>query len=677
MKHNFAAILFFFLLFSETRFCAAQQVLNYDWLYTYIPFHGTYGTRMIPDDAGNTYIIVNNTNSYRDTIHGKSIKSNAYISRLLKIDPSGALIWERIIQPERNKERKNEGAQPYLIDVVITPKGDVLVIGNISGRIVFPSGKDSITKGCLLERERIYDGMKGFMLSYSESGKLNWINELSYLEQSDRIGFNAKGDLFLKVTYNRTLRIGNKSIDPVENEWHSPFHYSLLQLDLKGNFKRTLFRWEEIPWKSDDKTYNRIENFDFTFDKKDNLVLYGLFVGSIRLSPALTLYCTHKYNDSKALFIAKYSPDLKLLWQKKIGGRGSAARMVKPVFNRENDVYFAGSFHTECFISDGSSQSILYESKTSHSGTGFFYGKMNEQGDLQFSKFRLQPQDYTEVNVQALILDDVGNAHILGSYNDSLQFAANGLVLFPGKTCETKTFDYEGKNLEYTYCQYQSCFYYSVWREDTLIHLQNLAEFKGYSHQQLTKSAFIRGNKLIFSGEYGLYEAYVESEKGKIIIPSTKIGGGLLLAQVNLPILNADTINEKSDSIASSQAFKVPSNDSLNLSRIDENRQAENLLHRKDSISLAIQEIENEKQVLSVFPNPFVNEFTLNVKHPLKDVELRLYNASGQLIQNQMIETIGESEPLKLEFSHLADGSYFLVVKAVNFKQIVSLVRIN
>lgn len=675
MKHKFAAILF--LLFSGASYCLAQKRLQYDWLYSYVPFHGTYGTRMVPDGAGNTYIIVNNTNSYRDTIHGKSMNSNAYISRLLKIDKSGTLIWERIIQPERNKERKNEGAQPYLLDLAVSPKGDVLLIGNISGRVVFPSGKDSITKGCLMQRENIYDCMKGFILSYSESGKLNWINDLSYLEHSDRIGFNAKGELFLKVTYNRTLRIGNKSIDPVESEWRSPYHYSLLQLDLKGNFKRVLIRWEEIPWKSDSIPANRIENFDFTFDKKDNLIVYGQFAGSIRLSHAVTLYCKNKYYDSRALFVAKYSPDLKLLWQKKIGGRGtnSGSKLVKPAFNKKNEMYFAGSFHTECVISDGNSQSIPYEFKSCRSGAGFFYGKLNEQGDLQFVKYRLQPHDYTEVGVQAILLDDAGNTHILGSYNDSLQFAANGLVMFPGKKCETKTFDYEGKNLSYTHCEYQTCFYYSVWREDSLIHLQNLAEFKGYSHQQLAKSAFIKDNKLIFCGEYGLYEAYVESENGKLIVPPSKIGGGLLLAQVNLPNLDKDSIGEKSDSLT--MAVNMEPDSLPNLNRIDENQLAENLLHQMDSLRPSKRETKNEKQMLKVYPNPFVAEFTLSVSQTLAEVELGLYDAAGQLIHSQMTEIIRVSEPLTLAFNNLAEGKYFLQVKAVNFKQILPLVHVN
>jgi len=644
------------------------QELFYDWCYTMRPYYGVNSTGMVSDNVGNSYVIEGNSAYVNDTINGSKETSRGYVGRILKIDTGGKLVWERVIRPVVDaKNPYFSNGMIYLIDIELSSDGNLIVIGNLDGKAVFPSEKKEVSYGNEKDPSNVYNGLSGFIASYDSSGELIWLTETSYLNIYDRIHRNHAGKLFLKTTYDADLTIGKQLVQKVLTDRSGPKHYSILELSSNGKYKKTAFHWEEIPCTDAILPTNHLENFDITFDKKDNMILYGQCVGTLELSESTKINCNQRYYDARAAFIAKYSPQGELLWQKKIGGRGSFYKVVDPVFNENNELYFAGTFTTDCIISDGAIQSVPGNYKRSRSGASFMYGKISETGELLFVKYRMQPHEFTHVDVAAMAIDKLGNVHITGDYNDSLQFGTANRFLFPGTKTTVDTFRYEGRLLSSTHVEYKTCFYYSVWNEDSLLHLQNLADYEGYGYGTLVESMFITDNQLVFCGKHASYATYVHQREGKTkLLESGK--GSLILAKVSLPVFK-----EALDTVSDTPVETIPI---ASLPTVTKHDIAVDNPEKNTSAQPAfVQNVMPLK--VRVFPNPFTNEISILPGRNEENVLIELREAQGRLIYSQQIDQLTQSEPHKLIFDQLAAGDYFLEVSTARAKQHIHLIRVN
>lgn len=88
----------------------------------------------------------------------------------------------------------------------------------------------------------------------------------------------------------------------------------------------------------------------------------------------------------------------------------------------------------------------------------------------------------------------------------------------------------------------------------------------------------------------------------------------------------------------------------------------------------ALLEPENE---IKVYPVPASsNIITLSIKNPVeKTMALRLYNATGQLISQQQINTPGRNEEIQINISKLSAGVYLLRIDAGNLKTTRHIVK--
>ena len=73
--------------------------------------------------------------------------------------------------------------------------------------------------------------------------------------------------------------------------------------------------------------------------------------------------------------------------------------------------------------------------------------------------------------------------------------------------------------------------------------------------------------------------------------------------------------------------------------------------------TLAIK--DNSLNELSIYPNPVVNELTINLPSNIKNADVRIVDVTGRTISNNNV-TINNN---KLDVSHLAQGVYIVEIK--------------
>jgi hypothetical protein len=75
-------------------------------------------------------------------------------------------------------------------------------------------------------------------------------------------------------------------------------------------------------------------------------------------------------------------------------------------------------------------------------------------------------------------------------------------------------------------------------------------------------------------------------------------------------------------------------------------------------VTIAVDDINDELVLLSLYPNPAYSSINLGVNRQLIDVSMELYNIQGQLIRQRSWKTIEHQE--KIDVSNLNTGVYYL-----------------
>jgi hypothetical protein len=80
-------------------------------------------------------------------------------------------------------------------------------------------------------------------------------------------------------------------------------------------------------------------------------------------------------------------------------------------------------------------------------------------------------------------------------------------------------------------------------------------------------------------------------------------------------------------------------------------------------------------EVLSLFPNPAHNILTVNSSSTLNDGSLRLYSATGKLIQQYSFDNWLEGEQQQLDIAQLPAGLYLLQLQTKEQLQTLKLMK--
>ncbi|HHH50085.1 MAG TPA: T9SS type A sorting domain-containing protein, partial [Saprospiraceae bacterium] len=72
---------------------------------------------------------------------------------------------------------------------------------------------------------------------------------------------------------------------------------------------------------------------------------------------------------------------------------------------------------------------------------------------------------------------------------------------------------------------------------------------------------------------------------------------------------------------------------------------------------------DNHTQNVRLFPNPFIDNTTFEIKNLAGDVNLEIYNISGQLLHVIKLLNLSDYELKTIKFSHLSQGLYIYKIK--------------
>jgi aminopeptidase N len=97
----------------------------------------------------------------------------------------------------------------------------------------------------------------------------------------------------------------------------------------------------------------------------------------------------------------------------------------------------------------------------------------------------------------------------------------------------------------------------------------------------------------------------------------------------------------------------------------------------RNNVSIKEPALTGSINEIKVYPVPTTStNVTLSIKNPIeKTMKLRIFNAAGQLISQQQIETPGRDEEIQINLSKLSAGVYLLRIDAGNFKTTRHIVK--
>jgi hypothetical protein len=671
------SILIFLFICSNIN---AQSVVDVDWAFTFSPRLRAGEKKLVTDQKGNLFSLCNFHPSQGDKIE-KQVLSLDYcrsVGIIIKLNPKGKLDWHRLIKPECKNGINNSGV--FLVDIATTSEGDIIVIGGSTGRTYFPSIQDTISKNG--NEGSNDDFRKYFMLKYSSKGELMWYKDVSNINQFDQVLCNEKDEIYLKTGYRRSFKFDNKVIDPISDEYTGSEIKikAIFKFNKDGEFITIQNRWNQAKGNNTLLELTRIEQLDILLDKKDNLVIYGQYSGTLKLSEKVTLKCNVPHYDYKAGFIGKYDKRNKLLWQKKLGGRWGGARMVKPAFNSKNDIYMAGTYTEECIFSDGIN--VVNKSKPAPAQTNpkcFFYAKLTENGGLSFIKHHSFKRAYNYCRISSICIDTNGYTHMFGVYNDSLQFSKETSLIFPG----SHTYTIGRSATEHT--RNNVGFYYAVWFEDSIVHLQDLV--KGWGACSLANNSYVIGNDIVFGGEYNTKTELI-GRKRNTVLNNTHTFNGMLVCKIK----NAfkDEPQRENDSVID---YLSSVNELLDCSVMNADTTYSSIwtsygISEETEVILQQPIVDNWYQeelncgidldsvAVKAYPNPFIEHLNMEGFGLKGEVQIVLLSDLGKLIYTQMLMCDG-GFLYTMDLSQLSAGKYYVLITQNGFKKAIPVVKMN
>lgn len=147
-------------------------------------------------------------------------------------------------------------------------------------------------------------------------------------------------------------------------------------------------------------------------DNESNVYLAGSYPNS-EFEPADLYEAFFGYDD---IYLAKYSASGELIWEKKLGSRGTDV-VHGMAIDRQSNIYLTGSSSGEINFGD-----ILL---TSNGYREVFVAKMTKQGDFVWAS---RPGgDYARTGL-SIVVDSMDNVYVAGFFSDSAMFGTSSVV---------------------------------------------------------------------------------------------------------------------------------------------------------------------------------------------------------------------------------------------------------
>lgn len=619
---------------------AYTQTTKAKWSFIADGYNTTDLADLVVDEKGNSYLGLNYSMELKVPELKKTFTYGKHVSRaIIKLDKKGKALWGLDF----------ESAYDGRINSMATaPNGDVVVAGFFDGVGTFPSLKGNVIK---LGREKLkgeyHQPQFLFIARYSPKGECLWVKAFSQsFGQTGDVKVNSKDEIYWSFYHAGTLKENNYVLDSINGSKNKKNRISIYKLNKEGKLLK------KIPIDYQEKNWDSSKPPALQIDKQDNLLMFGVFKGSIKFTEKDSL-TNDGYYDSQDSYIVKYTSADSLLWKVQFGGRNHQS-INSVITNDKGKILVTGEFSYECVISKNVSP--LNKTKFNHTASkSFFYCSFLPNGETEFTYFYKNKSYGNGCSGQNIEVDQNGLTYIAGNFKDTLNF--------------------DNPNIPSIHTKENSSFS-SVWKGDSLISLQkDIQSNRSWSSIQKT---VIKNNQLYSSGiYYGKTELITPSGK-KFDFSFKDYGRSTFLYASSLPIVNEELETEIKDLLVVNNHLE---NIEPMIACTDPTKTDSTTWHRitRDSIETISApcgiQLENVKAIL--YPNPTDQFTTLKIKGITGKIEVNIISENGQLLYSQQVIDIENQEQLDFDLGTIAPGTYFFLVKQNSFKKVLRLIKTN
>lgn len=248
---------------------------------------------------------------------------------LCKYSPSGQLIWARAIGGSGNDEAHS---------VVLDEDDNIWITGTFESTADFNPGAGTSNLVSLGARDI-------FLAKYDNNGNYLWAGAVGGTgdDVANKIARHPlTGDVWICGGFESTADFdpGN-NVYPLSSNGAKDIFYA------RYNTSGTLIGARRVQGSGNDLATG------LAFDKAGNLLLCGIFIGSIDFNPTGTAYVLASNNNSNDGFVAKYDLSATLLWAKPIGGKTNSDYAINVKSDTFNNVIVCGYFADSCSFAQG------------------------------------------------------------------------------------------------------------------------------------------------------------------------------------------------------------------------------------------------------------------------------------------------------------------------------------
>ncbi len=325
-----------FLMSVQTLF--SQNIAAYDWA----KLIGTNGGDDITwditsDAAGNVYITGKFAGDSTDfdpgvgeTFLTSAGKDDIFLA---KYTNTGQLVWAKAIGTEENDEGRS---------LVLDEDGNIWITGTFGGTGDFDPGSGVQNLSSAGYRDI-------FLAKYDNNGNYLWAGAMGGAEDdvANKIACHpTTGDIWICGGFE-----GSADFDP------SATIYGLTAMAGKDifyaryNTAGSLIGARRLQGNSNDQAMS------ISFDTDGNMLLCGVFVGTINFNPTGTAFNLASNSGSNDGFVAKYDLTANLLWARPLGGKTNTDYAINVTSDKDDNVIVCGYFADTCEFVQGTGAS--------------------------------------------------------------------------------------------------------------------------------------------------------------------------------------------------------------------------------------------------------------------------------------------------------------------------------
>jgi hypothetical protein len=322
------------LLIVSVHTAFSQNILAYDWAKLIGTNGGDDLTRDITSDAaGNVYVTGKFVGDTMDLDPGPgevlAISAGSDDIFLCKFMSNGQLEWGRAIGGSGSDESRS---------LVLDEDGNIWITGTFNGTVDFDPGNGVENLSSLGSRDI-------FLAKYDQDGDYLWAGAMggSGDDVANKIARHPiTGDVWICGGFE-----GTADFDP------SGTNYPLISMAAKDifyaryNVSGGLIGARRIQGSANDQAMS------ISFDTDGNMLLCGVFVGTVNFNPTGTAVNLASNNDSNDGFVAKYDLSATLLWVKALGGKTNTDFAINVTSDANNNVIVCGYYSDTCEFQPG------------------------------------------------------------------------------------------------------------------------------------------------------------------------------------------------------------------------------------------------------------------------------------------------------------------------------------